>query len=69
MGGVTIGRFAFVGASSMVTADVPDHALVVGNPARQVGWACEYGLKLGHDLGCACGCTYELAGGRLSLGA
>ena len=67
--GVTIGRFALVGAGNMVTADVPDHALVVGNPAPQVGWAREYGLKLGHDLDCACGRTYELAGGPLTLGA
>src|SRR5689334_18022785 len=36
--GVTIGRYAFVGAGSVVTKSVPDYALVVGNPARQVGW-------------------------------
>ena len=39
--GVTIGRFALVGAGSVVTRDVPDYALVSGNPARQVGWVDE----------------------------
>jgi acetyltransferase-like isoleucine patch superfamily enzyme len=42
----SIGRFAMVGAGSVVTRDVPDHALVVGNPARQVGFVCRCGTKL-----------------------
>lgn len=45
--GVTIGRYAFVGAGSVVTKDVPDFALVVGNPARQVGWMSRHGHRLG----------------------
>lgn len=44
--GHDIGRFAFVGAGAVVTKEVPDYALVVGNPARQVGWMSEYGHKL-----------------------
>jgi UDP-2-acetamido-3-amino-2,3-dideoxy-glucuronate N-acetyltransferase len=44
--GVTIGRYAFVGAGAVVTRDVPDHALVVGNPARQIGWMSRYGERL-----------------------
>src|SRR3972149_9236812 len=44
--GITIGRFAFVGAAAVVTKDVPDFALVVGNPARIVGWMSEAGVKL-----------------------
>ena len=44
--GHTIGRFAFVGAGAVVTKDVPDYALVVGNPARVVGWMCRCGVKL-----------------------
>jgi UDP-2-acetamido-3-amino-2,3-dideoxy-glucuronate N-acetyltransferase len=44
--GNDIGRFAFIGAGAVVTKHVPDYALVVGNPARQVGWVSEYGHKL-----------------------
>lgn len=44
--GVTIGRYAFVGAGAVVTRDVADHALVVGTPARQIGWVCECGERL-----------------------
>src|SRR5436309_1073685 len=44
--GVTIGRYAFVGAGSVVTKDVPDFALVVGNPARQAGWMSRHGHRL-----------------------
>lgn len=44
--GVTIGRFAFVAAGAVVTADVPDYALMVGVPARRIGWMSEYGERL-----------------------
>jgi len=47
--GNTIGKFAFVGAGAVVTKDVPDYALVVGNPARIVGWVSEAGQKLKFD--------------------
>ena len=47
--GVTIGRFALVGMASAVTRDVPDHALVCGNPARIAGWVCVCGERLGPD--------------------
>jgi UDP-2-acetamido-3-amino-2,3-dideoxy-glucuronate N-acetyltransferase len=44
--GHTIGRFAFIGAGSVVTRDIPDYALIVGNPGRLAGWMCECGIKL-----------------------
>ncbi|MGO8925743.1 MAG: Gfo/Idh/MocA family oxidoreductase [Limisphaerales bacterium] len=44
--GVTIGRYAFVAAGSVVTKDVPDYALVMGNPARQAGWMSRHGHRL-----------------------
>ncbi len=60
--GHTVGRFAFVGAGAIVTHDVPDHALVVGNPARRIGWVCACGVRLansGKRLTCPeCGTAY-----------
>ncbi len=44
--GHDIGEFAFIGAGAVVTKEVPNYALVVGNPARQTGWMSEYGHKL-----------------------
>ncbi len=44
--GVTIGRFAFIGAGAVINQDVPDYALMVGVPARQIGWMSEYGEQL-----------------------
>ena len=44
--GITIGKFAFVGAGAVVTKNIPDYALVVGNPAHQTGWMSEFGHKL-----------------------
>ncbi|MEO6304583.1 MAG: acyltransferase [Bacteroidia bacterium] len=47
--GHNIGKFAFIGAGAVVTKHVPDYALVIGNPSRQVGWMSEYGHKLEFD--------------------
>jgi len=54
--GNIIGRHAFVGAGTVVTRDVPDYAVVVGNPGRQIGWMCDCGVRLDEALRCsACG--------------
>src|SRR4029078_492936 len=44
--GIRIGQYAFAGAGAVLTKDVPDYALVIGNPARITGWMCECGVKL-----------------------
>ena len=72
--GVTIGKYAFVGAGSVVTRNVPDFALVVGNPARQIGWMSRYGeqipLPLDGDGEYECphtGDKYKLKKGKIIL--
>ena len=64
--GVTIGEYAFIGAGSVVTKDVPAYSLHVGNPAKHGGWMCECGEKLDaapaerKEIGCpSCGRTYR----------
>lgn len=59
--GTTLGEYCFVGAGALVNKNVPDHAIVAGNPAKQIGWACECGERLTDDLTClACENKYEL---------
>jgi UDP-2-acetamido-3-amino-2,3-dideoxy-glucuronate N-acetyltransferase len=60
--GHTVGRSAFVGAGAVVTKDVPDYALMMGNPARQTGWMCECGEKLPKNMKCpACKKKYTVS--------
>ena len=64
--GVTLGAYCFIGAGSVVTRNVPAHALVYGNPAKQHGWMSHEGEKLGDDLICArSGRRYALKDGVL----
>lgn len=65
--GHTVGRSALVAAGAVVTRDVKDYALVAGVPARQIGWVCECGKRLGDSLTCACGRRYRLTRGTLEL--
>jgi UDP-2-acetamido-3-amino-2,3-dideoxy-glucuronate N-acetyltransferase len=66
--GNTIGEYAMVGAGSVVTKDVAPHALVIGNPARQIGWVSHAGERLKDDLKCPrTGTQYVLADGKLSV--
>jgi UDP-2-acetamido-3-amino-2,3-dideoxy-glucuronate N-acetyltransferase len=59
--GVSIGRFAMVGAGAVVTRNVPYHGLVIGNPARLIGYVCECAARLLEDGSCsACGRTHHL---------
>ncbi len=79
--GTDVGRFATVGAGSIVTRSVPDHALVAGSPARRIGWVCACGARLGAGDGMpapathngpaacpACHAAYTITGDRCVAG-
>lgn len=58
--GNTIGKYSLIGAGSVVTKDVPDYAIVVGNPAKVTGFICQCGIKLNDNLECPkCGKKYK----------
>lgn len=71
LGDLEIGKFALVGAGSVVTKSVPAHALVVGNPAKQIGWVCECGMRLELKSGKAkcssCSGRFQLKSGKKSI--
>ncbi len=69
--GHDIGKFAFIGAGAVVTKEVPAYALVVGNPARQIGWMSEYGHRLNFDENNEATCPesgerYKLENGKVT---
>ncbi|RAV99745.1 acyltransferase [Pseudochryseolinea flava] len=69
--GHAIGRFAFIGAGAVVTKEVADYALVMGNPARQTGWMSEYGHKLKFNQHGEATCSesgerYQLSNGKVT---
>lgn len=69
--GITIGKYAFIGAGAVVTKNIADYALVVGNPARQTGWMSEFGHKLKFDAEGFAFCPeskdkYRLENGKVS---
>jgi len=67
--GVTLGEYAFIGAGAAVTSDVPAYGLMVGVPARRVGWMCQCGERLHPSAAAAtcarCGASYTETGGAL----
>lgn len=68
--GHNIGEFAFIGAGAVVTKEIPPYALVVGNPARHIGWMSEFGHRLNFDENCVAICPesnekYELINNRV----
>ena len=67
LSGITIGKNALIGAGAVVTKDVPPFAIIIGNPGRQHGWACECGETLQEgNLSCDCGQAYNILDGRLT---
>jgi len=71
--GHDIGKYAFIGAGTVVTKTVPDYALVVGNPSRQIGWMSEYGHRLEFDKNGMAVCKesgkeYKLENNKVSRG-
>jgi UDP-2-acetamido-3-amino-2,3-dideoxy-glucuronate N-acetyltransferase len=69
--GNTIGAYSFIGAGAVVTEDVPDFALITGNPGRVTGWMCKCGVRLkveeDNTVCGACGLRYQLTEGRIRI--
>lgn len=64
--GHNVGKSALIAAGAVVAKDVPDYALMVGVPAKRIGWVCECGKRLDDSLKCECGRSYTLSEGELT---
>ena len=64
--GVTLGIWSFVAAGAVVLHDVSDFAMVAGNPAKRIGWACKCGRRLPEELRCSCGLSYSARGDTIA---
>ncbi len=65
--GITLEEYSIVGAGSVVTKNVNPYTIVVGNPAKLIGYACQCGRKLNDDLKCTCGLAYSIEKFRIAL--
>lgn len=65
LGGISLGRYCFVAAAAVVTKDVPDYGLVVGNPGKVIGFVCKCAKRIKEDKTCECGRSYKLSDGIL----
>lgn len=66
--GNQVGKYALIGAGTVVTKDVPDYGLVIGNPGRMRGYVCMCGCKLDDNLQCnECGKKYEMISGKIRM--
>ncbi len=68
--GITIGRYALIGAGAVVKGNVPDYGIVVGVPAKQIGWACKCGVpfkKVKKFICSRCGSSYQLKGKNFTV--
>ena len=66
--GHNIGKYAMIGAGTVIAHDVADYMLVVGNPDREIGYVCECGCRLVKDLKCVdCGKQYQIINGHINM--
>jgi UDP-2-acetamido-3-amino-2,3-dideoxy-glucuronate N-acetyltransferase len=65
--GVTLGEYSFIGAGAVIKSDIKPYAIMVGVPAKQIGWMCQCGLSLKKSSTCNCGLKYNITPNDCSL--